>query len=769
MMIVPTKMTPSTPSSPRSPRHFLEEPPLFIRILRLIIPFFATSLLLTTAYLFHMMHHNPSDDVSDLDNFVTGKHDGGEANSVGGAALRHKMDLANFLLKKYDQEQTDKGQREAMDLGGWKGGNEDNFIKLVKDIGGGGGEHGSETEAKSVRGSNGEASSVTKLTWQQLQQKLVENNLLPSPIPLDRTARGFSGLPPGRTPALDGSRRGHIHCNNTLPAVEAVLSSMLAFWNDPPGIRDRDMGYPNVEPHPFVAPPLSREEAKNPKLSRRRYLTFEPDGGGWNNLRISFECIVTFAAVMGRTLVLPPEQMVYLLIPRKNDTRKGRNFYDYYKLNTDLQRRVPIITSEEFLKLEGGEDGLVPLVGYNSSHQELLRKISRSCENRKVADLFCGHLYDHYLLHGLWANITTEFPIRNCFIFDVDVFNLGNTSTLKPEMKDRINKFCMEGADSRTPYFYNQDMHESKVVHFTTLRMKWRLLAHHYAFFFFTDPKIGNYYKRFVRDFLRYHDEMYCAAGKIILALQYEDYLRQSDKERSSSLNLDSLLVGGYSSLHIRRGDLQFKEVKIDSNQWYQNTKEVWKPNEILYIATDERNQSFFDDFRRQHLGPLRFFDDYQILAGIDSIDPTQYGMIETIVASRGSVFAGTWFSTFSGYIVRLRGYYGISKFYTYYSWLDRKYAMHHWADVGYASTFAREYPIGWTGIDGDVFVDNDYEGDRQNLMNRDEMDRLNAKAESKFIYNKVSNSRRLDENNTSGFVGQRLRTVYERYLVWAT
>jgi hypothetical protein len=33
-------------------------------------------------------------------------------------------------------------------------------------------------------------------------------------------------------------------------------------------------------------------------------------------------------------------------------------------------------------------------------------------------------------------------------------------------------------------------------------------------------------------------------------------------------LDLDSELVGGYSSLHIRRGDLQFKEVKFDSNQW---------------------------------------------------------------------------------------------------------------------------------------------------------------------------------------------------------
>ena len=73
-----------------------------------------------------------------------------------------------------------------------------------------------------------------------------------------------------------------------------------------------------------------------------------------------------------------------------------------------------------------------------------------------------------------------------------------------------------------------------------------------------------------MRDNVRYHDKIYCAAGKIILALQYEDYLLSGNVGNPSpSLDLDAELVGGYSSLHIRRGDLQFKEVKFDSEQWY--------------------------------------------------------------------------------------------------------------------------------------------------------------------------------------------------------
>ena len=115
------------------------------------------------------------------------------------------------------------------------------------------------------------------------------------------------------------------------------------------------------------------------------------------------------------------------------------------------------------------------------------------------------------------------------------------------------------------------------------------------------------------------------------------------------------------------------------------------KAYEPLYIATDEKFRPWFDDFKNQHSGPLRYLSDYKDLIGLDNLDVTIYGLVDTLVASRGAMFAGTWFSSFSGYIVRLRGYYGMSKFSTYYSWLDRKYFMHKWANPWEASYFARE------------------------------------------------------------------------------
>lgn len=49
------------------------------------------------------------------------------------------------------------------------------------------------------------------------------------------------------------------------------------------------------------------------KIETIKYMTFEADGGGWNNIRMSMETFVAMAHAMGRTLVFPPDQRMYLL------------------------------------------------------------------------------------------------------------------------------------------------------------------------------------------------------------------------------------------------------------------------------------------------------------------------------------------------------------------------------------------------------------------------------------------------------------------------
>lgn len=195
---------------------------------------------------------------------------------------------------------------------------------------------------------------------------------------------------------------------------------------------------------------------------------------------------------------------------------------------------------------------------------------------------------------------------------------------------------CLQ--ENRTVVLYTHELHDPQLIHWKTSDLTFRLLNHFYAFMYFTDPAVDNFYKRFVRDFLHYKDELYCAAGKIVHSLQKE---------------------GEFSTLHIRRGDFQFKEVKISAQEWYNNTREIWNPKEILYIATDETNKTWFDPIAKHH--QLRLLDDYWDMAKLGDLDSSFIGMVDTIVASHGRTFSGTWFSTYTGFINRMRGYLGYS------------------------------------------------------------------------------------------------------------
>lgn len=74
-------------------------------------------------------------------------------------------------------------------------------------------------------------------------------------------------------------------------------------------------------------------------------------------------------------------------------------------------------------------------------------------------------------------------------------------------------------------------------------------------------------------------------------------------------------------------------------------------PFEYLYVLRSEESVCGVNVFGRDYMPHAS--------AGglLKSINPNMYGMLDSIVCSRATVFAGTYFSTFTGYIHRLRGY----------------------------------------------------------------------------------------------------------------
>jgi hypothetical protein len=126
-------------------------------------------------------------------------------------------------------------------------------------------------------------------------------------------ARLVSGRPLDLTPALNGARRGHIECD--------VDVDSLAYWNDPQGQRDQQFHSPfavkvscyDVDMRNTTDFNRSYRSIVLPSQNDTKYITFAPDRGGWNNIRMCMEIIFVIAAATGRTLVLPPKAPLYLL------------------------------------------------------------------------------------------------------------------------------------------------------------------------------------------------------------------------------------------------------------------------------------------------------------------------------------------------------------------------------------------------------------------------------------------------------------------------
>jgi hypothetical protein len=97
----------------------------------------------------------------------------------------------------------------------------------------------------------------------------------------------------------------------------------------------------------------SDESYSSPLAVQDTYLTFEPDEGGWNNIRMALENAVMMAIMTGRTLVLPPSQNFYLLgLGGKKKHKKVFGFADFFHFESVQQehKAFKAISFEEFLE-----------------------------------------------------------------------------------------------------------------------------------------------------------------------------------------------------------------------------------------------------------------------------------------------------------------------------------------------------------------------------------------------------------------------------------
>ena len=478
--------------------------------------------------------------------------------------------------------------------------------------------------------------------------------------------------------------RGKLVCNGQERDSEVI------YWKHVPG----DLHYES---------PITPHHADH----HDKYITFEYDNGGWNNVRMSLECIIVIAHAMGRTLVIPPQQHLYLLGKTHKDeedtaAHDEMGFSDFFDIELlESHKGFHTISMKQFLTQEAcqgglgnkatGTKGLLP--AKNSSDlwgQELWSYLN------KVADYTPE-----------WAGRFMAFPDRP------GDFKLSRMH--HPKATDRLKAF---GGD-RSPVYYDKAMQQMHHIHIPG-DSNHRVLQHHYAFAFFASPDMQSFYRRFVRDFMRYKDNIHCHGADIIEAV------------RKDALALNPSGNGEYYALHIRRGDFQFKDVKIGADQIVKNLdfevdgKPLIPKGALVYLSTDDPDgvckgclvqripcekyekgkkppgcpeDPSWDAFKKAGWN-IRFLNDYMKKGMLKGVNPNLHGMIESIVCSRAKVFAGTYFSTFTGYIHRLRGFHGLGEA-TYYHSTNYIHSLQIKKSVGHG--FSREWRNGWTDDMGEA------------------------------------------------------------------
>ncbi|KAG7368743.1 GDP-fucose protein O-fucosyltransferase [Nitzschia inconspicua] len=440
-----------------------------------------------------------------------------------------------------------------------------------------------------------------------------------------------------------------------------------------------------------------------------KYLTFEPDEGGWNNIRMSMETAVALAHAMGRILVLPPEQNMYLL--DKDEAEKNRFTFRKFFPFDDLAEEHPavdVISMDEFLKRE-------VLTG---SFKDTKGKIVFPPGNQTI---FEGHVRDGKHFWSWWRKVTDPpiWDFSRCVVGIAKDPGPEGTVRLKQYLEtldlDKNPRTVEQYIDNPTPVdappsdrlremlahrreicIYDDNLQKRKVMHFMGDNDSGaRLLVHFYAYLFFEDWKQDLWTKRYVRDHLRYIDEIQCAAATIVRAVR-EKARANGDPE------------GQFDSMHIRRGDFQYKETRIEAEEILENIEDIIPANATLFIATDERKFAFFKPLMNRY--KVYFLKDFQHL--VPNLNKNYYGMLDQLIASRGRTFAGAYYSTFTGYIARMRGYHtqkdktkgwkeGIMNSYYYVEEEHKSELVHYFPLKG--PLWGREFPVAWRDIDHDV------------------------------------------------------------------
>lgn len=358
-------------------------------------------------------------------------------------------------------------------------------------------------------------------------------------------------------------------------------------------------------------------EKRLPAVKPHRYVTFDIDQGGLNNIRLVFEYVVAVAAITGRTLVLPPHSPWYLINhgPMPVEQQGGvTHISDLYDIPS-LKKAIPVISTEEFIA---------------TAHRHLSIPNEFIDSQRR----FASGNSDVLKAWDSWLLSNTQIPGWNPY----------NTVIAYPNIDKAQNGPHFDDAylDSRTPVEFTPKMNASPVLHFPS-NEEFRSLGPIATMLACEDDHLPKLTRRLFKHHVRYRDDLIELAETIITRLRtkiHNDYG-----------------IEQYNAIQIRRNDFQYKQTRIGVEAIAGNIKPLFDQPLPIYIASDEDREEVYAELAK-HLNSPVILSWRDVLAVYQ--DPIPYawiGPLEQLICVPARRFIGTDLSTFTSYIHRLRGY----------------------------------------------------------------------------------------------------------------
>ena len=357
-----------------------------------------------------------------------------------------------------------------------------------------------------------------------------------------------------------------------------------------------------------------------------RFLTFETDFGGFNNVRMALEVLCLTALLTERTLVIPPPSAWYLLdwgTSTRIDIEGASvsDFADFFDLG-DLGRAIDVITTDEFLEVEKSdwseEEGFpAPFAGGKAKGKDFWREESNRTQ------------WFAYLRKTWVKDKWNPFDVILMYPGVFDVFKAPRG--VRPDERMLGERRYIEVPHSCA---------EFPVIHFPMDNDNgYRALGQIATVAALGEARMHTEMHRFLRDSIHYRADIVDIAIQVV----------------------EGLGLHGFSSYHIRRNDLQYPSAFQEASASLENTRKLLTEGETLYFSTDESDPAFFGAFEDAGFKVLKWEDLFtdkggRVLAGVD-VDPKVVGLVEQFICAAGRVFIGTKYSTYTSYVFRIRGY----------------------------------------------------------------------------------------------------------------